>query len=290
MNLYNINRLKEGANMSQEIDITLENIIKKFDIKTEKHKKTMGSDKYLQEKKYIDSAIDDFILGINIAFISSTRDPGNRNKLLINRGIEELAESIVSISLTFKEGALNPPKREMRYMLEMAIKYLYVDYIIPNSSYEEKIKYLKDNVPRSSIEPIEGISLFGFNEEETKSFTDDISDLYAKLCQYVHPSKEQLDEYLYRSRKGATLGFETSKELSSMGALLFRVLDILLVLVFQSLGPTTTGDTFIHVFDDNLKWKFHKGKHCKSVSALFNYKAERKNNRQGGLHENNTGS
>jgi hypothetical protein len=265
--------------MSQELDTILVDIIKKLDVKVEEHKKTMDSDKYLQEKKYIDSIIDDFIIGMKIAFIYSIRYPENCNKLLINRGIEELAESIVSISLTFKEGVLNPPKRELRYMLEMAIKYLYVDSIIPGSSYEEKIQFLKDDVPRSSIEPIEKISLFGFNEEKSKYFSDDVNVLYTELCKFVHPSKDQLDEYFYRSKRGATLGFETAKELVSMGALLFRVLDILLVLVFQGLGPTTTGDMFIHMLDDIPKWKFHKGKHCKIVSSLFNYKAERKKHR-----------
>lgn len=264
----------------KDIDDLFEDIHENIDKKKEGYKSLVLSSKYVQAKGYLDSVKSDFILALQCSGFYSTREPESKNKLLFARGIEEFLESIVAISLSIKEGALNPPRRELRYMLEMAVKYLFVDINLSDSPFEDRIKFLNNHVPKSSIEPVDSLKLYGLTFEDKKNFTDDVHALYANLCRFVHPSKYQIDEYMNRVKRGATLGFETDKELVVLGALLFRVLDIVIFLIFQGLGIAATGDLFIHVFDDKPKWKLHKGRYCRLVSAIYDYKLERqqKNN------------
>lgn len=246
--------------------------------KRKEHKLLMESLAYQQEIKFFHKIIDDFIMSlICVSFYSTRYEQLSKNSIMI-RELELLLESIVSISLQIKDGALNPAKRELRFMLESAVKYLLVDQKTNELTYEEKIDYFDKNIPNSSIEPIDKISFFGLNKEEADEFRNDVKVLFSKLCQYVHPSKYQIDEYLRRCEKGAFIGFETQKEINDFIKLLFRILDIIIVLMFEALGFSSTGDLFIHVFDEKKDYKFIKGKYVSKYSKVYDYKVERKNN------------
>jgi hypothetical protein len=54
-----------------------------------------------------------------------------------------------------------------------------------------------------------------------------------------------------------------------------QVLDISLAAVLESFDESLVGDIFVHVLDDNSKWAFHKTRLVKSISAHYDYKAER---------------
>ena len=106
---------------------------------------------------------------------------------------------------------------------------------------------------------------------------DEIRSTYAELCRYVHRSPAQIRETLRAFEDGVFLGFETADQLDAFVKLLARVYDLLLVMHFNALGMSLTGDVFVHILDEDEKWPFHKTKFVKLLSTYFDYKSERQN-------------
>ncbi|MFG6146823.1 hypothetical protein [Halobacillus sp. B23F22_1] len=141
-------------------------------------------------------------------------------------------------------------------MLEATIKYAAIDKLCNGRTLEEKLEYLYKHIPRSSIDPIDDIGL-------PKVVVTDIKELYSLLCQFVHPSKKQISEYKLQFEK-ANLGFETHKELNSFNQVLLRTFDVILYIVLYTRGYYVMKDVF-NVLSDEPNWKFHKGKHIKTL-------------------------
>jgi hypothetical protein len=103
-----------------------------------------------------------------------------------------------------------------------------------------------------------------------------ILSLYADLSTYVHAAVTQFESALNRYARGEDTGMESVATLNRFNKLAFQVFDLVLVHIFQSIGLSMTGDTFVDMFDDMPKWRFHKGKFISRLSKCFDYKAERK--------------
>ncbi|VBB05617.1 Hypothetical protein LUCI_0827 [Lucifera butyrica] len=241
--------------------------------KIAKHEELRQGQQYTQEKKFCDSILVDFIKTARGISICSIRGGGRENSLTFNL-FDFFFESAVGISVMIKEGVLNPAKRELRYVLETSVKALLVDQTLTKQTYHEKIAYLGTSIPRSSIDCVDDINFF-ITDNQSKLLINDVKQLFGELSQYVHPSEEQIKEYILRCNEGASIGLETGKELKRMNAP-FRTYEIVLVLSLHALGFSQSGDMFINLFDDSPKWKFHKGRHMKAMSALYDYKAERR--------------
>lgn len=248
----------------------------KFEHEREEHKRIIESQEYQQEIKFFNKILDDFILATTVISIYSSRCLEIWENSLLIRGFDGFLESAVATSLMIEQGAINPAKRELRYVLETSIKYLVVDQKIPYASYDEKVIYLNEKIPKASISPVDDILVLGLSNDELKEFKDDVNDLYKKLCKYVHPSKYQIDEYSKRCSRGAYIGFETGKEINEFNRLIFRIYEIIIITAFTSLGFSMTGDLFINVFDEKESWKFNKGKYVNKISHAYDYKVERK--------------
>ena len=55
-----------------------------------------------------------------------------------------------------------------------------------------------------------------------------------------------------------------------------RLCDVVIYLSLAVLGPSgLAGDVYVHSFDEDKTWPFHKTKYCKTLSEHYNYKAER---------------
>lgn len=222
--------------------------------------------------KYTENIRNDFINTLRIISVYSTRTPYYEDSLTIFM-IDELIESMVGISVLIREGMHNICRRELRYLLELAVKLTIVDMKKKELSLNDKVLYLKSDVPNSSIDYIDEICL-PFKTDENKQFTDEVKDIYKKLCAYVHPSKKQIHERLNNYKKGVTIGFESFDMLEKLSRELFRIYDIILVLMLNGFGKDMSGDLFVNAFEPYNKWKFHKGKYTKMYSKLFNYKYE----------------
>jgi hypothetical protein len=187
---------------------------------------------------------------------------------LVFRFVGELWESSFIIWDLLDVGAHNAARREMRYMLENAVKYVSVDTTV-DGPLEERIRFLHEKVPPSSIGMVDDVHV-GFNGPFAQQFTADVKQLYSELCAYVHPSKEQINSLLNAELVGGRMRFDTARELERFGRKLFRFYDILLVLIITALGYPLFKDIY-EVFYNMKKWKFHKGRYMREYTAGLRY-------------------
>lgn len=229
---------------------------------------------YVRVINYCSDIKNDFIFALQLMSIYSTRTEFYKDSLTIFM-IDEILESLVGMDILLQQGIHNTCRRELRYLLELVVKLTIIDINNAKLSINDKLVYLKNSVPNSSIDYIDELKL-PFNDSENKQFVNEIKDLFKKLSAYIHPSAKQLNERLNRYKKGNTIGFESFTMLEVFSKELFRIYDILLVLMLYGFGQSISSDLFIYGFDSYEKWKFHKGKYVTLYSKLFDYKYERK--------------
>jgi len=234
-----------------------------------------NSQDYQQELKLIKDITNDFVYTLNLISLYSTRAGKLYDDFLTIKAIDDILQSVIAILSLVENGIHNTVKRELRYLIEMMTKYIIVDYEKMGESLATKTQYLKDSIPNSSIDVIDQYSppLQGTKNAEFKA---EVKDFFYKACDYVHPSKKQIDEQIKNYEKGNTIGFESSKMLADINKLIFRAYDMILVMLFHGFGDDLSGDLLIQLLDDNKKWKFHKSKYVKEYSKNFDYKHERK--------------
>lgn len=237
-----------------------------------------ASAEYQNEVKFISRMTGDFLRLLKICMLYSTRAGEYSENSIVVRSTEDLAQSVLAAWNLVQDGLINPVKRELRYVLECSVKYLFVDQQTeggkPLAKLDERLDYLQANVD-SSIDVREQLKLHLFHPDDAKQFIDELYDAYRECCAYVHVSRRQIEERLQLAEDGRSLGFETADELRKIGRLMFRVYDMALALYFHGYGDSMTGDVFITVLDDWNEWKFHKGKYVKIVSGYYDYKHER---------------
>lgn len=240
------------------------------------HKEFMESQKYQQELKHFTKLVKEFVNIIRTCSLYSTRAfEYSKNSLLLTH-TDEIIESAVSYLILIDAGVINPIIRELRYILETSLKYLVVDQKCSDKSYTDKIEYLNNNIPRSSIDCIEDVDIICLDNSDKKKFYGEVKDIYKKICKFIHPSKEQIRVYDDRVKRGAYLGFETEKELKKINSLAYKVFEYIIVLHLTSLGVGLAGDMFIYYFDEEKNCKFNKCNYIKKISEFYNYKYERK--------------
>lgn len=120
--------------------------------------------------------------------------------------------------------------REMRYLAELITKYVIIDYELMGKKFEDKVKYLKTDIPSSSIEVILRYNP-PFDDTISVQFRNEVKDYFYKACSYVHPSTSQLMERIENQEKGITIGFETTKMLHDINKVIFRGYDMILLMI-----------------------------------------------------------
>lgn len=231
--------------------------------------KIYNSQQYQQEIKYLNDITKDFVDSIRAVSIYSTRAGDIYDNFLCIRTIDNMIQSSIGVLVMIQNGIHNTARRELRYLIEMITKYVIVDYAKMGESFETKTEYLKNEIPNSSIEVIEEYST-PFSSPVKEDFRSEIKDFFYKACAYVHPSKKQIDEQMLNYSIGHTIGFESAKMFSEINKIVFRAYDMILVMVFHSFGPSMSADLFEQIFNENKKWKFHKGKYIKEYAKLVN--------------------
>jgi hypothetical protein len=233
------------------------------------------SDEYQAQHVFLQRLTQDFVLGIRSAWIAFTRYP-EAEKWLLQSFTDDMLESAVAVLALAEQGVFNVCRRELRYMLEAAVKYVYVDQQVPGDTpLSDRLNVVADQsrVPRSSVDPIEGVTLRMLMGPPR--FVASVHSAFGLLSGYTHVSQPQLEERLRRVERGEFSGFESAATLSAFNRVVRRVYDLVLTLVFEGVGPAFAGDLFVQVFDPRTDWKFHKGEYVREVSSFFDYKAER---------------
>jgi hypothetical protein len=114
---------------------------------------------YRAQSVYLYRLTTDFILAVRAMWLAYTRYPGSENGLQ-HRFTDDFLESALSIWALASQGIFNAGKREVRYMLEAAAKYVFVDQQVDGSaSLPARIELLNNTslIPRSSVDPVDRI-------------------------------------------------------------------------------------------------------------------------------------
>jgi hypothetical protein len=230
---------------------------------------------YRGQSVYLSRLTTDFILAVRGMWLAFTRYPES-GKWLQHRFTDDFLESALSIWSLANQGIFNAGRREMRYILEAATKYVFVDQQVDGSaSLAARIELLSDTsvVPRSSVDPVDQIQFRMV--PDAKAFASAVHSAFGSLSGFTHMSSKQLEERLGQAARGEFSGFESVRTLEAFNRLLVQTYDVVLVLLLEGIGPALTGDMFIQVFDEAEDWKIRKGRFVSQISRQFGYKAER---------------
>ncbi len=241
----------------------------------EAHEGTRSTKRYEDAEIHLDRLVQDFAVGLRSSWLAFSRYPQSEEWIL-QRSMDDLLESVVALRMLSREGAFNAARRELRYLLESAVKYVYVDQqLAGDASLEERIRFLGDNskVPRSSVSLIGDVVLRMIEDKE--ELRKAVGQSFSALSGFVHPSRRASEERLARVVRGEFAGFEGPKVLEAFTRLASQTLDLVLALVFEGIGPDFSGDLFVSLLDDAPRWKFHRTRFVSQVSEFFDYKVER---------------
>ncbi|MEV7313085.1 hypothetical protein AB0N56_09115 [Streptomyces microflavus] len=241
-----------------------------------KHQDHLDSPQYRGQLKRLNRLTEGAITLISMSHMGITRMPNATDTYLVYAGTDDAMECIVAIRALVAQGVHNVARRECRYLLEQVAKFLYVDQQCPSLEItrEQRMEFLKNKVPRSSIQPIFDVHPL-LLQEDVRPFQDEVKSRWSSLSGIVHPSKEQMDERAARARRGAFSGFETVKDLTAINDQLAAVYDYLGVMWLTAAGPGTAGDLIVEL--DQEEWVFRKSRWLSKLSRLYDYKFERKN-------------
>ena len=223
--------------------------------------------------RYLDGIANDFLTAQTYVRLQGSRDPVGGRFLLL-RFAPHLAESTLAITMNARQGLQNAARRELRFLLEAAVKLSSRDFHPEAKTFEERLEGLNDRDKRFDqyVEDLRYWDEF----EKPEDANGAILSLYRELSKFVHATEPQFSAALIRSKRGEDPGMESVATLNRFNQLAFQVYDLVLVRVFYSIGLSMAGDIFTQVFDDEPKWRFHKGKFVGRMSHCFDYKHERR--------------
>jgi hypothetical protein len=232
------------------------------------------SEAYVAQQRRLVSLQEAFSAALATVWLMATRSTAIVENSLSFAFTHDAFQTMAAITFLASEGMYAPARREMRYLLESAVKHAYVDLNRGNDPLADRIAYLEDQVPRSSLEFIKKQDFFGLRTPDQADLKASISCAYSNLSAYVHRSPTQLRQELARMRKGPPEPKLVTAELERFNRECFSIYDIAVFLQFQVLGPGLSGDV-ICAFDPVQHWPFHKGKFCRLLSKSYDYKVER---------------
>lgn len=237
------------------------------------HAELRASEPFQAELRRLHSVTHGFVVTLRVAWLTGTRDPSFANSLLW-RFTDDLLASAVGIELLVSEGIDTAARRELRFMLELVIRHLYVDTcaMTPGTPLETRLGFVEHRLGNRDVELVSDLPLAFVTDKDT--FRRTAQRLYGELSRYTHPSAEQLEVRLERAARGAYIGFETAADIEDFNDLLGRTYDVLVVLLCEGLGDQAAGDLIL-AFDAVDDWPFHRTPFVEQVSRSFDYKAER---------------
>jgi hypothetical protein len=195
---------------------------------------------------------------------------------VVLRSTDDMLECAVIQHVAVEQTAQNTARRELRYLLELSVKALFVDQHMPRSPFDHRLAFLERKVKTHGLTPeLDQLQLDMFDAAAKTAFVEDMGRAYGRASKYVHPSVEQIRERTDAAAAGLPLGFDSADALAAVAKQIFDVYGMVLVLVLHSLGPAITGDVMEAAFGEDESWLFRRHRHVAKVDESFDYKAER---------------
>lgn len=265
---------------NEKLDNPIVTILKKYHDesarKAHEHEKLRESEEYQAELSFLRQTIHDLIHSFRICEIAASRWQVFSESYLFPRHFDDIVEAALTAQFAIENGALNSARRELRYILEVAVNIAYVDEVKAQTSFEERISYYRSgSVNKSNVDHIFHIPLrlLGTHKEP---FAVSVRDAWVRASNYVHLTKRRINEKLQLREQGFTLGFETLDMLRQVVAEVHEVCSIVIVLIFETIGSSFTGDILVDSLDEHDNWVFHASEYIATIDSYFDYKYERK--------------
>jgi hypothetical protein len=245
--------------------------------KIKEHKKHLESDEYQSSLWLLEAVTYDFIKGMKSCSMYCSRGAQFRDNSLSLSHIDDYFMSAIMILTMLKEGGVNPAKREIRYIIDSSMRYLFVDQQLWRGKLNEKRVYFDKKIDKSNIKYINEIDLHMVaNHELKKSFCSEYTKNYYKACEYVHASTKQIEERFSLYEQGITIGLERAEQLQEVAELLSEVYSTLLVFTFHASGVSAVGDLMVDTLSPLDNWVYNGNKYITEIDRHFDYKHERK--------------
>lgn len=215
-----------------------------------------------------------FAHSLRTAMLTATRAPNFVENSFFLRNVDDLVSSAVMASFAFREGGLNTGRRELRFLLELAVQAAYVDEQWGEADFTAKIELFDRRKKPHSVDHVKDLALPLLGDTRER-FMRHVVRSWARASEYVHPTRKQLEEKLDLRARGISPGFETADELRICADALFHACAIAIVLTFHAVGQSFTGDMLVDGLDTDDGWPFHASPFIAKVDAAFDYKHER---------------
>lgn len=261
------------------IDKILGSIFEKQKKKKEDYEKFQASQPYLAAVKHLDRLVADYVKAILAIELMATRNPEFFDQLIFLRTKSHLVQSIFTVVMLAKEGMHDPARRELRFLLELSIKTLFLDKAGNRkehvSDIYSKIDKLDDLSKEKFSKIVTKLKFTLLRDNDVTTYRQRATDLYTKLSTHSHVSGVNIRNDLTNFDKGEYFGFETVPHIDRFCNNVRQVLDIALASHFEVFDEGLVGDILVNVFDDEPNWIFRKMDLVGAIDGYFDYKFER---------------
>ncbi|MBL8792396.1 MAG: hypothetical protein JNM56_00680 [Planctomycetia bacterium] len=240
----------------------------------ERHEAVRASAPYQQQLARLGQITHAFLSTLRLSAFAVTRDPSLPEVSFFLRNLDDLVESAVMAAAAFREGGLNSGRRELRFMLELAVQALFVDEQMGRAPFEQRLVFFERKMKHTSVEHVKDLRLEMLGGSRA-DFVAETVRAWANASQYVHPTPPQLREKLALRERGVTPGCETVEQLETCVDQLFQAASIVVALAFHAIGSAFTGDILVDSLDGMDGWPFHASRFVAAVDEYFDYKHER---------------
>lgn len=265
----------------------IRSILENHQRRSDEHAALRASEAYQGAMRQVDRYIFDYGLGINAIEIVATRNPVFFDKRISLRIKPHLVQSMIAASHMIKEGLHDPARREMRFLVEAAVKALWLDQgspplrpdqgagpVLPPMTAAEKVAAL-DGLGRERFDQIVESLRFGMlDEPAADQYRQTAKSLYGTLSTTTHVSSRNVERDLANFEKGKHFALETVADVNAIARLLRQVLDLALATHFEAFDHGLVGDLFEPHFEP--RWSFLKTPLVAAVDRNFDYKHERR--------------
>jgi hypothetical protein len=219
--------------------------------------------------------INSFIQCLFFAQLNCSRSDKLENSLFFLSVIDDMFQSIVGIACLSEQGIRNTCRRELRYLLELAIKACVVSQKYSDKSVSEQIAEYFGIIKSTNISMIKEIDFYFFDKDLKDNFISESLRMYGDLCAYVHSTPKQMQERIGLMQKGRYIGFEGVNELKELNKEVSITLSFVLVLFFHAIPEWCVGDYIVERDGTTVNSYFSRSKYFAAIDSIFDYKQER---------------
>ncbi|WP_155636985.1 hypothetical protein [Burkholderia multivorans] len=243
--------------------------------KAKSQEELRASEEYQDQLEFLRKTIHDFSETLTDCAFTASRWEQYYGAFLFQRHLDDILEAANMVQLAVELGSLNSARRELRFILEVAVNTAYVDEERSTDSFEERVKFYRGkSVSKQNVDQVKKISL-DFMGNGRQKFAEHVVEAWVQASNYVHLTKRQVDEKLALREQGVEKGFETLDMLKNVVDEVHEVCSIVIVLAFNSIGKRATGSLLVNHLDDIDDWVFHANGYVALVDAYYDQKNER---------------